>query len=636
MFEIQAPMPDTGEILTAYICGANVTKMRDWMLSRMEGETDVLSFNAVPTKVTRAPVPHEFWPAMWWKTSVAITRDRQLGIQEFNMNKANLTRVHVVTAVFVQLADLAPYTMIGFHPDGLPKLIPSNAPQTRNHYDGVRVFPGELIQLNTVPLSIANDIEVTNFPYALANEDVLAYQTSYRERQEEATSAISINFEKQISPTRTVMRSRNIPGVGASFTPKNNVLEAKMEADTRKDARRRAPVVYEHLTRPINNKGRFRDEGPVQAGSSGPPAAKRSTLPTPAKIVFPVFPDPVPAVKRHRDEQDQKTPRSTRPRSASTGTYNDPIDLDLTIPTSEDSSANNSNRSGGSGSTNNVFMPETPSNSTRTNSSEPYWDKVTIPIAEVQNTPEEAEPASQEDKKPPKKYKKVTINEAVDKEYMDQDGYMMTKQTLVPTTVEVTDSESEKFESDYEDEAGPSLSRAASPPPLQSDAIDQSIMLDDQAIMAAARPDPIDCEYRRQFRAELNEFGNELKEIGTGIDSINDDLRRIARKHFPYYHPELVANESTPSPEDVATGDVPSDNATEAAKDADSDYEFDEDENPDHTPCGPPGSCEACDESRQSSDEEPSNAAGAPVKTEPVTPEIPVIPRKEDEEARGM
>ena len=121
MFHTQAPIHDSGEMLTAYIGIEGSFKIRDWLISEIDSEADVLHLNGVPTMVSRQAPAYEIWNAMWYRTTVAMQRSRRMTIQEYQRDYRNLSRAHIINGLYIQVKSKLPYEMLGFQQDGVPK-----------------------------------------------------------------------------------------------------------------------------------------------------------------------------------------------------------------------------------------------------------------------------------------------------------------------------------------------------------------------------------------------------------------------------------------------------------------------------------------------------------------------------------
>ena len=60
MFHVQAFMAAENEILLAYLCSESCKAIRDWILSPMETNRDIIYLKSIPTSVGKRMTAFEF------------------------------------------------------------------------------------------------------------------------------------------------------------------------------------------------------------------------------------------------------------------------------------------------------------------------------------------------------------------------------------------------------------------------------------------------------------------------------------------------------------------------------------------------------------------------------------------------
>ena len=191
MFIVEAPMLSSGEKLTSTLGQEEAFKIRDWLLADLGTEADVLHLNGMPTMLSRMTTAYEFWNVKWHRATVALSRNKKLTIPEFQRNSSQISKTHAICSVHIQIRSVMEYSLLGYHPDGLPKLIPFTARNPSVAVQPVQTFPGCLIQLANIPLDLPHIMETTAFPYAASNDEVIRYHQEYGIRQEMTASRVS-------------------------------------------------------------------------------------------------------------------------------------------------------------------------------------------------------------------------------------------------------------------------------------------------------------------------------------------------------------------------------------------------------------------------------------------------------------
>ena len=320
MFHVQAFMAAENEILLAYLCSESCKAIRDWILSPMETNRDIIYLKSIPTSVGKRMTAFEFQVGKWWLTRVVLTRSRAVTIQEFRANAHALNRLGAIISCQVQVEDPLVFKLLAFEKDGLPKLLPAVPDPTRRVPAFSQTYAANLLQQAAVPLRDAYTLEVADFPYASSRQEVAAYHSEYSARLASIhPEAEPVSRSPGIAPDRDLNINSTTPRVTGTFFPPQQLMVDIVNTQAT------GPMTTEYNPRPRMDSGprpsrRTDFWGPPSRVTPPSRAASLSMPPPATRTSTPAGPPPLhraraslrhrtPVIRHATAQADPVTPR---------------------------------------------------------------------------------------------------------------------------------------------------------------------------------------------------------------------------------------------------------------------------------------------------------------------------------------
>ena len=287
MFDATALMPHEQENLKAHIRSGDSRAIMDWLLSPMRTERDVLYLKSVPTLVEKKMTPFEFSGGKWWMTRVVLTRDKVLTMDQLRENAHALYRAGAIISCSIQVENPVVFKLLGFHYDGMPKLIPVLDDLSRGLANFAQVYPAYLTQVAPIIIKDFESVEAAEFPYTTKQSDVTLFHQEYAAKvagsqpESECVSRragtlpvndLNINDNNAVGTNRTPNSCRTS---GTFFPPSHNW------ALNIENHRASGAMTREYRPTPRPNDTYVRDSLRQLASSSGANRFPRERIPRP-------------------------------------------------------------------------------------------------------------------------------------------------------------------------------------------------------------------------------------------------------------------------------------------------------------------------------------------------------------------